>query len=369
MRLFGKKQKDGVKQEDQKKKKPISIEKRRALERKKLLKFKRPKDVKLFYQMPIYFIVGIFLILTGYIWIQKNGADYKASVLAQSMKFNEQLPLWGGTAKGNLTLGHTKLSKDGKTLAVEIKYDTAAHQGLSSYGSRYKLRLVDTKDNQMKDAKMSYGIFGTDGSGVLQIKSPSGFKNHSFIVMLIDNGQLVTTEDLSSETQMTDTDLDKSITAELSDANNDPNSTNNDSSNDSSKKKNLPPLYYVRLNAHNAAKNYRNWNNDSEMVEDLFVKDNLVKLKESMMQSKLKLKRANKTLKEMNNRLAENKNDATALQNKTDLESSITALSNDYKATQKRYTKLKNATIEDDILKPKQTKYHTYTIENINAMN
>lgn len=322
--------------------------------------------------MPIYFILGVFLVLTGFIWIQKNGSDYRASVLAQSMKFDEQLPLWGGTAKGNLTLGHTRLSKDGKTLAVEIKYDAAAHQGLSSYGSRYKLRLVDTKDNQMNGLKMSYGLFGTDGSGVLQIKSPDGFKNHSFVVMLIDNGQLVTTEDLNSETQMTDTDLDKSITAELSDANNNPNSTNDTSSNnvnDNSKKKNLPPLYYVRLNAHNATRNYRSWSNDSEVVEDLFVKSNLNKLKDSMAQSKLKLEKANKTLKEMNNRLAENKNDQTALQNKTNLESSITALSNEYKAAHKRYIKLKNATIKNDILNPKQTKYHKYTIENINAMN
>ncbi len=366
MHLFGKKQKSG---ESRKKQSNQNTIKQIGLDRKKLLKYKTPSDVKLFYQMPIFLVIGFVLFLTGGIWIQHNANAYRQRVLASSMQYGENLPLWGGTAKGNLSLGHTKLSRDGRTLAVEIKYDDAAHQGLSSYGSRYKLRLVDTKDNRMSDVKMSYGIFGTDGSGVLQIKSPNGFKDKSFVVMLIDNGQLVTTDDLTQTQQMNDGDLDKSITAELSDAGTNSNTTDSNDTNNDSKRKNLPPLYYVRLNAHNAVKNYRDWSNDSEVIEDLFIKDNLKKIKKSMLETKIKLKKTTKTLAEMNRRLAENKNDEVAQEGKNQLETSVSSLKTNYASLQKRYEKLENATFNGDILNPKQKKYRVYTIENINYMN
>ena len=150
MHLFGKKQKSG---ESRKKQSNQNTIKQIGLDRKKLLKYKTPSDVKLFYQMPIFLVIGFVLFLTGGIWIQHNANAYRQRVLASSMQYGENLPLWGGTAKGNLSLGHTKLSRDGRTLAVEIKYDDAAHQVLSSYGNRYKLRLVDTKDNRMRDRK------------------------------------------------------------------------------------------------------------------------------------------------------------------------------------------------------------------------
>lgn len=321
--------------------------------------------------MPIYLLLGVFLFCLGFGWIHHNAKIYREQVLASSMSYNEQLPLWGGTSKGNLTLGHTKLSKDGKTLAVEIKYDSDAHTALSSFGNRYKLRLVDTKANPMKNAKLSYGIFGTDGSGVLTVYSSTGFQNQSFIVMLIDNGQLVTSSDLNDQTQMSDDDIDKSITAQLSNAQSSSSTTNNNTINsdsDSNKVK-LPPLYYVRLNAHNASRNYRNWSNDSELIDDLFVKANLNNLDKQMKQTALKVKKAKRTLKEMNSRLAENKDDKVAQQGKDEIQSSLQSLQDNYDSTYKRYKKLESTTIGTDVLKPKQTKYRLYTINNINAIN
>lgn len=361
MQLFGKKPKNGEKEE----------RKRLAQYKKKRLKYKRPSDVQLFYQMPVYLLLGVFLFFAGFAWIQHNAKIHRAQVLASSMTYNEQLPLWGGTSKGNLNLGHTKLSKDGKTLAVEIKYDSDAHTALSSFGNRYKLRLVDTKSNSMKDAKLSYGIFGTDGSGVLTVYSPAGFQNQSFIVMIIDNGQLVTSADLNDQTQMSDDDIDKSITAELSNAQYSNNSTAHNSviNDQDTNKTKLPPLYYVRLNAHNAGRNYRNWSNDSELINDLFVKSNLNALDKKMNQTSLKLKKAKKTLKEMDARLAENKDDKVAQQGRDDIKSSIQSLQTNYNTTYKRYKRLESTTIGTDVLKPKQTRYRLYTVNNINAIH
>lgn len=313
--------------------------------------------------MPFILTLGVFLILGGLISIQHNNAVYQQHVMASSMNYKEQLPLWGGTSKGNLSLGHTRLSRDGKTLAVEIIYDETAHSALSSYGNRYKLRLVDTKDNRMKDVKLSYGIFGTDGSGVLTIHSPKGFKNSSFVVMIIDNGQLVTSDDLN-QTQMSDTELDKSITAELSSTNSPDDSNQNSSDN----KKNLPPLYYVRLNAKNVKRNYRNWNNDSELIQDLFINENLASLNKKMKVLQAKITKAKRTMKEMNARLKENPNDEVAQNNKNDISGTLNSLQDNYKAAKKRYRKLENSTFKDNILDPQQHKYRAYTVDDINNM-
>lgn len=318
--------------------------------------------------MPISLIVGLLLFIVGFVWIQKNGSAYKAETMASSMEYKQQLPLWGGTSKGVLTLGHTKLSRNRKELAVEIRYDESAHKALSSFGNRYKLRLVTTKGTPVNDIHLSYGIFGTDGSGVLTVKSDKGFVDQSFIVMLIDNGQLVTSTDLNQESQLSDSDLDKSITAELSDPNSESDQSTDNNSQDN-KRSNLPPLYYVRLNALNAKRNYRNWDNDSELVEDLFVKDNLKELESDMNDSKTKLKKAQHTLDEMNRRLAENKNDTVAQNGKSDIESSMANLKANYKSAKSRYDKLITSTISSDVLEPKQNKFRAYFVNNINDVN
>lgn len=353
MPLFGKKRGHGT-------------DKTKTIKKKRKLKFKRPSDVKLFYIMPIVVVIAIICIVTGGIWTFRNNAIYQSKLMASSMQYQEALPLWGGTSKGNLALGHTKLSKDGKTLAVEITYDDSAHKELSSFGNRYKLRLVDTKDNKMTHAKLSYGLFGTDGSGVLTIYNPDGFKNKSFIVMIIDNGQLVTSNDLSDSTQLSDDELDKSITSELS--NPSQNSDQNNNVGQTSTRAKLPPLYYVRLNAKNTQRNYRNWDSDSQIVEDLFIDANLKKIRNTMSNLDKKIAKAKKTLKEMDSRLDENKEDNTARESKEELESSLQDLERKYESQRKRYEKLDNSKFKKNILAPKQTKYHAYTVDDINSI-
>ena len=51
----------------------------------------------------------------------------------------------------------------------------------------------------MPDAVIKYGMFSTDGSGVLTVHSKHGFKNQAFIVMLVDRGYLVSTNALTTD--------------------------------------------------------------------------------------------------------------------------------------------------------------------------
>ena len=81
-------------------------------------KYKVPADVKLHWIMPIIFAVSVLLILISGIKIHKNIAVYKAKVLASSMSYGSELPLWGGKKNAKLTLGNTFLSKDVKTIEV-----------------------------------------------------------------------------------------------------------------------------------------------------------------------------------------------------------------------------------------------------------
>ncbi|NUF98947.1 hypothetical protein GYW21_09300 [Lactobacillus mellis] len=99
--------------------------------------------------------------------------------------------------------------------------------------------------------------------------------------MIIDAGQLVSSDALGTDTQVKDTDIDKSITAQLSD-----NSGGDSSADLHDNSKKLPPIYYVRLNALNAKRSTRNWTNDSQLVRDLFVNDNLKKYKKVQKKTK-----------------------------------------------------------------------------------
>src|SRR5699024_11283687 len=100
---------------------------------------------------------------------QHNSSEHKKKILASSMAKSEELFLRNGESEGTLTLGNTLLSDDGKTLAAEVRYDEEAHKKLSSFGQNYNLFLIDTEDNVMDDAEVTYGMFDTDGSGVLTI--------------------------------------------------------------------------------------------------------------------------------------------------------------------------------------------------------
>lgn len=344
-------------------KKKLTKRKRSA---KSLYKYQTPKDVKESYIMPILLFLGIFFIVLSLVLDRSVTSNYQKKVMASAMKYNEELAIYNGdkNSKGTLTLGHTILSKDGKTLAAEIKYDQTAHENLSSFGSRYRLRLIKRRDNQ-KNYQLSYGLFGTDGSGVLHIHSNSGFNNQSIIVMIIDAGQLVSSDALGTDTQVKDTDIDKSITAQLSD-----NSGGDSSSadlHDNSKK--LPPIYYVRLNALNAKRSTRNWTNDSQLVRDLFVNDNLKKYKKVQKKNEKKLHNGYRTLQEMDTRLQENPKDETAQQNREDLKGNITSLKQEIKKDRNNYKLLKNSSFSDKILDPKQTKYHLFKVHDLRQID
>lgn len=324
-------------------------------------KYKRPSDVKVFYVMPFLLILGIILIITSQIMVSRNSKAYQEKVLASSMVYNEKLPLWGGTSKGQLSLGHTLLSEDGKTLVAEIQYDETAHKNMSSFGDRYKLRLVDTEENQM-DVQMSYGLFGTDGSGVLTIHSDKGFANKAFIVMVIDNGQLVTTEDLKTNSIMTDSEIDQSITAQLSGA------FDSQNSQDNSEKEKLPPLYYLRLNAQSANRSKNNWKTDKQIVTELFVNKNLDKIRNEVKDMNEKIKKGEETLAEMKQRISENPNDNIARTNIQELETSIENLNRNIETANKNLEKIESSVIKDDVLAPKQTKFNKYTVIDINQI-
>ena len=330
--------------------------------------YKNPADVKYFFIMPILFIVATLCFCTSLGWHFHNVAVYKRHVMESAMPRGSELPLWGGTEKGKLTLGRTMLSKDGKTLAVEVKYDDDAHQDLSSFGKRYGLRLVRLQ-SQNFHPQMSYGLFGTDGSGVLTIHSKYGFQNQAFVVMLMDRGHLVSSEDLSSGAQTTadDSSIDDSVTAQLSDA--ESNSNNSNSSQNQNQRKKLPPIYYMRLNAVDAPHAKRNWSNDREVVEDLFIKQNLAKLRKQRAQQRRVLKQAKLSKREYEDRLKENPQDTTAQDSLSSTQSAIDNANQNVQRIDAKYDRLVKASIKPDILQPKQTHYKTYPVGDLNQFN
>ncbi|MCT0449335.1 hypothetical protein [Lactococcus lactis] len=349
MRLFTKKLKSKNKNTKKKKK------------RRKGRTFKNPSDVKLFYRMPLLLAIGIVCVLIGIGISWNNSKNYKTELLASSMPKGTDLPIRKGTSgEGHLKLGNSLLSSDGKTLAVEISYDDTAHNSLSSFGTNYKLDLIDTKSNLMTNAKVSYGMFGTDGSGVLQIHSESGFKDKAFMIFLIDKGVIVTNDKLQLSHTMTDSEIDQSLAKQLEAV------ENSDGTQESSSEITLPPTYMIRLNAHNTQKAPRNWSNDSELVSDLFVKKNLTKIDKNVQDIKAKIKSANKSLSEMTKRLEKNDKDSTAQSNKQTLESTLNQLEESLDSAQKNYDKLSKTTIGDNILNPKQTDFKKFTVTDIN---
>lgn len=301
------------------------------------------------------------MIIGGTAKSMQNISAHRELLMEESMQKGEPLALYAGTNKGTLTLGNSLLSKDGKTIAVEIKYDETAHKNLSSFGERYRLRLVDTFENPMK-VKMTYGLFGTDGSGVLTVHSDTGFKDKAFMVMLIDNGQLVTGSDLQNSTALTDSELDKSITSQLS------NATNTEEQTDQMKeeKKKLPPLYSLRLNAKSMKQDTKNWESDRDIVEDLFVKSNLKEIENQKNDLIKKVEKGNKTLDEMKERVKENPQDTVAQNNIQEIEASITQLQDQVKIAENNIKTIQTSVIEKNVLAPKQEKSEKYTVEDLN---
>lgn len=351
--MFGKKRVSGEKTDN--KRKPQKIKR----------KYKKPSDVKWFYFMPILLVVGLVFIIAGGFMIQHNSAEYTKKILASSMAKGEELYLRNGDSDGTLTLGNTLLSADEKTLAVEIRYDEEAHRRLSSFGDNYNLYLVDTRDNVMDDAELSYGMFGTDGSGVLTIHREKGFKNKAFMVFILDKGVLVTTEDLQTGRTMSDTEISKSLSSQLAEID-----KNNHDDSDESKMNDdrLPPTYVVRLNAQSAEKSYRNWSNDRHLVEDLFVDGNLKKIEKKKENIEDQISAGEQTLREMDKRLEKNPEDEIALSSKRDIENSINSLEDELKKAEDNFENISKAKIENNVLEPKQVDFEEYTVIDINRV-
>lgn len=366
MKLFGKNRQNGETPKKEKNKKDKSKKKVDAPAKKKL-KFSMPSDVKISYVMPFLFAVGAIGIVGSEGAIIHNNSVYKAKVLASSMEKGAQLPSWGRTVDAKLTLGNTILSPDGKDMAVQVMYDTSAHNTLTSFGDQYRLRVITPQDNPMKGVKLSYGMFGTDGDGVLTIHSDKGFSDKAFVVMIIDGSQLVTSNDLQSGSNgvTTDQTLDDSITAQLSGSD---SASSGDSSSFNKKQLSMPPIYYVRLNAKNVSKVKHDWTNDRQLVKELFVNDKINSLKKSLAQTKSKMNATQKSLDEMNKRLSDNPNDKIAQTNQQSLQGTLATIQESYSSAQANLKKLEDSTLKKNILAPKQDK-HELLIRDISGLN
>lgn len=354
MNLFGQKPAAGEKgsKEKPKKQKPQKIKR----------KYKTPSDVKLFYIMPGLLIIGLACIAAGVFIVHKNSVAYNEQVLASSMAKGENLYVRSGNAEGNLTLGNTLLSADGKTLAVEIRYDDASRRQLSAFGDNYNLYLIDTEENRMDDAELAYGMFGTDGSGVLTVHREEGFQNKAFMVFILDKGVLVTSEDLQTGRSMSDAEISQSLArqlAQIEESNSATSETNNER---------MPPTYVVRLNASSSEKSYRNWKNDKELVEDLFVDGNLKSIQKNKEDLETKIEAGEQTLEEMEKRLEKNPDDNTALSSKQELENQLKRLNDELEKADENYKKITETTIETGVLEPKQTEFDKFTVIDLNRV-
>lgn len=314
--------------------------------------------------MPALLVVGVICMIIGGIMVHNNSVAYNKKIMASSMAKGQELTLRNGESEGTLTMGNSLLSADKKTLAVEIEYDSEAHAQLSSYGQNYNLFLVDTEDNVMDDAEISYGMFGTDGSGVLRIHNDEGFKNKAFMVFILDKGVLSTSDELRTDQAMTDAEIDKSLSAQLSEIE-EKNSDEEETTMDDDR---LPPTYIARLNAHSADTSYRNWSNDRQLVEDLFVDDNLKKIDKEKKKLEGQIEKGETTLEEMEQRLEENPQDEIAQSNKRDIESSLDNLEDDLQNAETNYEEISGENIDENVLNPVQSEFDRYTVININKV-
>lgn len=325
------------------------------------------RDVRYFRYMPYSLLVALVCFLIGGIWIGYNNHQQKVEAARQSMPIGTQLPLSQGNAKGNLKVGGIIVSKDHKHMAVSISYDQTAHTNLSAFGSNYFMWLVSSPDFPVKDVHLKYGFFGTDGNGVLQINSDKPLPNEAFVVMLADKSNLVNANQLSASGADDDQDdIDKSITAQLAEGNlnnNDDNNNNNQNSSSANTKANIP-VYYVRLNPY-YAKTVKTWDNERELCDELFVKDNLKKLKQQMNHDTSQLKEAKRTLKEYNRRLAINPQDQNAQQDQQSMEQQIQSLQESYNSAKKQYDRDISYRISEHILGDEATKFHVIQTTNL----
>lgn len=317
-------------------------------------------DVKLFRIMPILLVLSVLFIVIGWSGMAYNTHKYNVAQGRVSMKQGETLPLYYGTQenqqKGTLKIGRSIISKDHKQMAVSIQYDSNAHQNLSAFGNEYRLFFVCTPKYPAQNIHVKYGFFGTDGNGVLQITSDKPFVNEAFDIIMVDKQDLVSNSETLGGSDSNDMDsdqLDKSITAQLSNGTlAGDNSTDTTSTSDSALAgKHLPASYYIRLNPYSAKQVDLNWgDNELKLVDNLFVKHNLAKIQKSIEKEKVQLKQAKNTLAEYDHRLSVNPNDSYAQNGKESIEQQISELQSDIKTDQKNFETIKKARLSKEIL-------------------
>lgn len=311
--------------------------------------------------MPLITLIGFLIVGLSFGTIFKNNHDYKVMLSRITMKKGTSLPLFQGESKGDLTVGNVIVSKDNKNLAAEIKYDDTAHQQLSSFGKKYKLYIVTSKSYHIENLSAKYGFFGTDGNGVLTVKSKVPFPNEAFVVMIYDKGQLISSSDIQSD-NVTDETLDKSITQQLAGD----DSSSMTSAQSQTNEDTRPPVYYIRVNPASSKRVDYNWgNNERKLVDNLFVKQNLAKYRKQINDAHKKIKMAQATLKEYDKRLAENPEDQTALSGKQQMEQSISALKEDVATADKNYQRMANYRIKKDALGVEQTNFKRLQANNM----
>lgn len=327
-------------------------------------------DVRLFRYMPIIFMAACLLMAGGFGYMGWQNHEYKVAQGRLAMPNNTQLPLFKGQAKGVLTLKSVALSKNGKQMAASIGYDDDAHTQMSSFGKKYKLWVVAPNGYPIKDLKVKYGFFGTDGNAVLQVNSDKKLPNQAIVVIIVDAGHMVTQEDLagSTDTDTSDSNIDQSITAQLatgSTTDSESGSTNANSSSSPNAKGSIP-MYYVRLNPYSAKHTNVNWgDNERMMVDYLFVKHNLNHIRHQINANKSKLKAARETRKEYDQRLKINPQDKTAAEGKDGMDDEIKSLNQSIDSQEANYQRLSKARFSKHVLGSQQTKYHYILTQNM----
>ncbi len=361
MFLKSKKKSKEKPKKEKKKKKDKNVEKVDKVNQKVNEKEHTFADVKMYRIMPLITLIGFLIVGLSFGTIFKNNHDYKVMLSRITMKKGTSLPLFQGESKGDLTVGNVIVSKDNKNLAAEIKYNDTAHQQLSSFGKKYKLYIVTSKSYHIENLSVKYGFFGTDGNGVLTVKSKVPFPNEAFVIMIYDKGQLISSSDIQSD-NVTDETLDKSITQQLAGDNSSSMTSTQSQTNEDTR----PPVYYIRVNPASSKRVDYNWgNNERKLVDNLFVKQNLAKYRKQIKDAHKKIKMAQATLKEYDKRLAENPEDQTALSGKQQMEQSISALKEDVATADKNYQRMANYRIKKDALGVEQTNFKRLQANNM----
>src|SRR5699024_11227883 len=100
---------------------------------------------------------------------------------------------------------------------------------------------------------------------------------------------------------MTETQIHKSNTAQIAQMDDD-NEREREKDDSYMDDEHLPPTFVMRLNAHSSETSNRNWQNDREIVEDLFVEKNIKKIEEEKKNIEEKIESGEQTLEEMDQR-------------------------------------------------------------------